>query len=182
MTIALPPELVDQIVLATFASYAALSFRPQPTKFTILASFVLVHHTGPPETTRIQVMSLGTGSKCLPRDKLPASGDALHDSHAEVLARRSATRWLAQEIMRDCDADEQPEASDTSQDTPTSRSRSPWIFRESCGKGKYRLRDGVKLVLYVSTVPCKARSLYEQRTFLTVFRHFPLPTCTDCMF
>lgn len=177
---ALPEELVDQIVSVTFASYAALSFRPQPTKFTILASFVLVHHADLPETSRIQVISLGTGSKCLPENRLPVSGDALHDCHAEVLARRGAIRWLAQEVMRDYSVDSKE--SDNSQEESKSQCRSLWICRESYDNGKYRLRDGVKLVLYVSTVSCKTCMRSEQGTFLTSCRHHLLAKCVNCMF
>lgn len=180
MSSTLPLELVDEIVSATLASYATLSFRPQPTKFTILASFVLVHHTGLPDTTRVQVISLGTGSKCLPENRLPACGDALHDSHAEVLARRGVVRWLAQEVLRDCAVDER--APDTCQGTSTSGGRSLWICRKSCGSGKYRLRDGVRLVLYVSTVPCKVRPPLEQRMSSTHCRHRLHSTCSNHMF
>lgn len=35
-----------------------------------------------------------TGVKCLPHDKLSQIGDCIHDSHAEVLARRSFVRCV----------------------------------------------------------------------------------------
>lgn len=167
MAAALPPELIDQIVSATFESYAALSFRPQPNKFTILASFTLIRHTVDSDTDqpRVQVISLGTGSKCLPENRLPPSGDALHDSHAEVLARRGAVRWLAQEIIRDNGGmpSDRPEADVERKGLY----QSPWICR-GCG-GKYHLKNGVKPYLYISTVPCKAQTLIEHRySFLTL--------------
>ncbi|QRW19197.1 hypothetical protein RhiXN_00603 [Rhizoctonia solani] len=53
-------------------------------QFTVLAGIVL-HDSDSGQT---ECISLGTGAKCLPFNKLPKSGEALHDSHAEVLARR----------------------------------------------------------------------------------------------
>lgn len=183
MTPTLPPELVDEVVSATFASYATLYFRPQPGKFTILASFVLLQHSGLPDTTRIEVISLGTGSKCLPENRLAASGDALHDSHAEVMARRGAIRWLAREVLRDTVAHVAHEkATETLQDMSVSRCRSLWIRRESHGQGKYRLRDGVSLLLYVSTVPCKVRIPYEMSNVVDLSSHRSFSTWSDCIF
>ncbi|KAK0191364.1 adenosine deaminase/editase [Armillaria mellea] len=94
--------------------------------FTILASVFLT------DEGRTKVISIATGTKCLPTSRLPTQGEALHDSHAEVLARRGAIRWCMEEILR-----------------PTT---SDWIVRQT--NGKYALRDGVALNLYISTVPC----------------------------
>lgn len=154
-----PLELVNQIVSATFDTYKRLSYRPQPNKFTILASFTLVRPfpdsnllAGSSSEAHILPISLATGSKCLPANKLPPCGDALHDSHAEVLARRGAVRWLAQEILRDLHHSESY--------------RSDWLRRVGREAGrslKYCLRDGVKLYLYVSTVPCKVTVPLERQ-------------------
>ncbi|CUA76839.1 tRNA-specific adenosine deaminase 1 [Rhizoctonia solani] len=57
-------------------------------QFTVLAGVVLYDRA----SERLECVSLGTGAKCLPSAKLPKSGEALHDSHAEVLARRAAVR------------------------------------------------------------------------------------------
>ncbi|KAF8488931.1 hypothetical protein F5888DRAFT_1750230 [Russula emetica] len=46
-----------------------------------------------------QLLAGGAGVKCLPTSCLPVRGDALHDSHAEVIARRGAIRsWLLEEV------------------------------------------------------------------------------------
>lgn len=125
---------VDDIAAGVLDIYAVLNFKPPDGQFTILAAFVL----GTPETSK--VISLGTGSKCLPASRLPKTGDALHDSHAEVLARRGAIRWFLEEIVRS-----------NPTNTPESCS-SPWIRRGE--EGRYALAPGVELGLYVSTVPC----------------------------
>ncbi|KAH8106293.1 adenosine deaminase/editase [Cristinia sonorae] len=129
------PDDVARVILAL---YSRLAFNPPPRQFTILAAFALCEEG----TSTIKVISLGTGSKCLPAIRLCKEGDALHDSHAEVIARRGAMRWLMEEVDRACRV----------HSAGTNAILSPWLQRLS--DGKYALRDGVKLILYVSTVPC----------------------------
>lgn len=123
------PDHVASLVLAT---YSKLNFKPPSGQFTILAAFVLR------TTDQLKIVSLGTGSKCLPAERLPKAGDALHDSHAEVLARRGAIRWLLEEIARVC-----PEDADYA---------SPWLTRGA--DGLFMLHETVQLDMYISTVPC----------------------------
>ncbi|KAL1946734.1 hypothetical protein VTO73DRAFT_14838 [Trametes versicolor] len=123
------PDHVASLVLAT---YSKLNFKPPSGHFTILAAFVLR------TAEQLKVVSLGTGSKCLPAERLPKSGDALHDSHAEVLARRGAIRWLLEETARVCSED--------------SDYASPWLVRGA--DGRFMLREAVRLDMYISTVPC----------------------------
>ncbi|KAI0370168.1 hypothetical protein BV20DRAFT_944448 [Pilatotrama ljubarskyi] len=141
MTYELPVDTYDgRVELQTVARRIAracvhflqLNFKPPEGQFTVLAAFILR------TTEELKLISLGTGSKCLPATRLPENGDALHDSHAEVLARRGAIRWLLEEIGRHC-----------SENVPyTSR----WLDRHS--DGNFTLREGVKLDMYISTVPC----------------------------
>ncbi|CAN0420279.1 unnamed protein product, partial [Ectocarpus sp. 8 AP-2014] len=44
------------------------------------------------------VVSLATGNKCVGRDKIPDDGSVVHDSHAEVLARRALLLRLWREL------------------------------------------------------------------------------------
>ncbi len=121
----------DAVATLVLSEYSKLDFRPPDGQFTILAGFVLQN------SEELKLISLGTGSKCLPAARLPEAGDALHDSHAEVLARRGAVRWFLEEIARSCTA---PEPA------------SSWICRQ--GDGKYALNTGTTLNMYISTVPC----------------------------
>ena len=127
----------DNVATLALATYSRLKFKPPDGQFTILAAFVL---RTPKE---LKLISLGTGSKCLPAARLPLSGDALHDSHAEVLARRGAIRWFLEEIGRCCSA--------------SADYVSPWITRDD--DGIFSLHDDVVLDMYISTVPCKPVSL-----------------------
>lgn len=67
--------------------------------------------------------------KALPFEKLPKQGDVLHDSHAEVIARRGLLLYLYQQIVREDGC----------------------LVRED---GGWRLRSGMVLCMYVSTLPC----------------------------
>ncbi|KAG9015596.1 hypothetical protein FRB90_004773 [Tulasnella sp. 427] len=144
---------VDAIAQRCISTYLDLpkSFHPTPRsngtpQWCILAGIVLSR----PETTLsarapststdlLKCISLGTGTKCLPESKLPPKGDILHDSHAEVLARRSAIRWLYEEILR----------------WTKNGERSDWVERGEKDEGElFRLKPGVQVHMYVSTLPC----------------------------
>jgi tRNA-specific adenosine deaminase 1 len=113
--------------------YGSLPLQPPPQQYTVLASFFLASNV-----TGHKIISVATGTKCLPSNKLPVDGESLHDSHAEVLARRGAVRWFLEEIRR-CN-------------TTNFAFESEWIYL--CD-GKYTLKADVRLILYISTVPCK---------------------------
>lgn len=132
----------DMVVSASLSQYSSLPFAPQPGKHTVLASFAL-HDARSPD--RVKLLSLGAGVKCLPESRLPARGDALHDSHAEVIARRGAIRWLLEEVQRDA------------QQSQNGHSTSEWVYAQD--DGLYALRDNVHLWMYASTVPCTYSTL-----------------------
>ncbi|EGO27228.1 hypothetical protein SERLADRAFT_434997 [Serpula lacrymans var. lacrymans S7.9] len=132
----MPSDEDDIFVTDSLAIYSSLNFKPAPGKFTIMASFAL---TSANNSTR-KVIALSTGSKCLPEVRLPLKGDILHDCHAEVLARRCAVRWFLEEIARFA-ADQ----------------RSEWIERHP--SGKFSLKEGLRMIMYISTVPCGDASM-----------------------
>lgn len=135
------------IAAASLALYSSLDYNPPKDKFTILASFVL----SATDPDQLKVISLATGLKCLPENRLPSDGDALHDSHAEVLARRGSIRWFMEEMQRVANAE------------PGTLTESPWI-RKDAFKGKFVLKDSVQLHMYVSTVPCEYVLHIDMRT------------------
>lgn len=132
-------------IVAIHGLYKTFGYTPPHSQFTILAAFYLTH----PELGS-KIVSVGTGTKCIPAAKLSDRGELVHDSHAEVVARRGAVRWLLEEVHRIASGTQ--EGSD-------------WLVRVSHGATRFRLRDGAKLHLYVSTLPCKfSYSLESRRT------------------
>ena len=148
------------IVSATLSQYSSLPFAPQPGKHTVLASFAL-HDT---HSGRVQLLSLGAGVKCLPASRLPVRGDALHDSHAEVIARRGAVRWLLEEVQRDVKAQAQCAPAPA------------WVCTRK-DDGLYVLRDNVHLWMYASTVPCESSltNVHSPSSQKVIPRAFPSP-------
>lgn len=76
--------------------------------------------------------------RCLPREKLPINGDLLHDSHAEVLARRGFRIWLYAEMERSCE------------------NGSSWLRRVPGDNFVFGLQSHVEIFFYVSTLPCQS--------------------------
>ena len=72
----------------------------------------------------------------LPHARLPPHGDVLHDSHAEVIARRGLKLWLSDQLTGALKGAES-------------------CFERDSDLGRWVLRSGLQLVLYVSTLPCK---------------------------
>jgi tRNA-specific adenosine deaminase 1 len=95
----------------------------------------------------IQTISLGTGVKVLPASKLPPLGDGLHDCHAEILARRGFMRWLLQEATRIAQRDAARSAEEGVLTEEPVEDLLEW------SDGKFRLKSGIQIWLYVSTLP-----------------------------
>ncbi|KAH9175116.1 adenosine deaminase/editase [Lactarius sanguifluus] len=147
-------SIKNDVVTSILAQYDSLPWTPQPGKHTVLAGFALHDlHSG-----RTQLLALGAGAKCLPAGRLPVRGDALHDSHAEVIARRGAVRWLLEEAQRAAAHRHQDARGPSS-----SASASAWLSAcddsEEDGRPVFALRDGVRLWMYASTVPCGDASM-----------------------
>ncbi|PFH52543.1 hypothetical protein AMATHDRAFT_139845 [Amanita thiersii Skay4041] len=124
----------DDAVHTILNLYSSLSYTPPYSHYTILAAFYL-------SSTQNKIISLATGTKCLPTTRFPARGEALHDSHAEIVARRAALRWFLEEILR-----------------YHTLNNSEWIYWDVT-RGKYSLLAGVELNLYISSIPCGDASM-----------------------
>lgn len=86
----------------------------------------------------LQVISIGTGSKFLFEKNLNSEGNAVHDTHAEVVARRGFIRYIYNQIGQ--------HLSNGSLHT---------IFEKADDSAeKLRVKSDVKFHLYVSTAPC----------------------------
>lgn len=122
-------------VWQTLATRSLRFFRPG--QYTILAGIVLSNGD-----RDYKCISLGTGSKCLPQAHLPHAGEALHDSHAEVIARRGAIHWFLREM---CQSNEY---------------KSQWLLYSPDDR-RWHLKESVQVHMYVSTLPCTSAILSD---------------------
>lgn len=92
----------------------------------------------------LKVVSFGTGSKFLYEKHFDSKGNAVHDTHAEVVARRGFIRYIYNEINQ-CIANSSESIFERSDDL----------------NGKYRLKSGIKFHLYISSAPCGDARVYS---------------------
>ncbi|KAJ2449919.1 hypothetical protein EV183_004612 [Coemansia sp. RSA 2336] len=100
--------LADRIAQSVIKKYNELPKRGKPTvkgagarakeEWTVLAGFVIEDT----QTDQLECVSLGTGLKCQHREQLRPYGDSVHDSHAEVIARRALLVYLISSLEDIC--------------------------------------------------------------------------------
>lgn len=129
-------SLVDQIAQSCIDLYNKLpkTGKPVQKEWTVLSCIVIYDNM----SGNHEVISLGTGSKCIGAMKMSSSGDVLNDSHAEVFARRGFLLYLYDSI-----------------DKAFENCESIFIYEE----GKIRLRENIKFIFYSSQMPCGDASI-----------------------
>ncbi|XP_057531612.1 tRNA-specific adenosine deaminase TAD1 isoform X2 [Amaranthus tricolor] len=141
-------EIVSEKVFALYNSLPKKG-KPQGREVSVLAAFLL---SSPSQD--LEVVALGTGTKCLPRSSRSPNGDLINDSHAEIIARRALIRFFYSEIQRDCNFIKK-DGVDTSQelhgvnglDLPS------YLEIDRSGQGLYKIKEGWHLHLYISQLP-----------------------------
>ena len=125
----------DLIAATTIDLHAALPRHCKPIirsngipEWTILSSIILSSPSG------LLPISLGSGVKVISANRLPPLGDAVHDCHAEILARRGFMRWLVEEATRIIRGEGHSD-----------------MIRYS--DGRFRMKDDAEVWLYVSALP-----------------------------
>ncbi|KAF8113023.1 hypothetical protein N665_0058s0118 [Sinapis alba] len=140
-------EIVSEKVVSAYNSLPKKG-KPQGREVTVLSAFLV--SSAPPSQGEeaVEVIALGTGTKCVSRSLLSPRGDIVNDSHAEVVARRSLMRFFYSEIERMQGT--RNEAKRQRHDNTQTLELDP----SSPGVVKYKLRSGCHLHLYISQLPC----------------------------
>ncbi|KAM8892564.1 tRNA-specific adenosine deaminase 1 [Spinachia spinachia] len=134
--------LADEVAALCLERWKRLPRRGKPEagrEWTLLAAVLQVTRTA--NTVKKEVVSLGTGTKCIGRTAMSPRGDVLNDSHAEVIARRGCIRYLLQELNRAVRGEENS------------------VFTPADQRGRWRLRPGVSFLFFTSHTPCGDASI-----------------------
>lgn len=145
---------VCEVVLALYNSLHS-SGKPQAgedSEFTVVAAIV---QEGDSNVPKYNVVSLATGTKCIGKNSFHTNltGNLIHDSHAETLARRAfqvfLLRWI-ELLSSDCCSNAE-------------RTASPLLWNIETATAQ--LKPDVRYYLFVSDSPCGAASTYPSETF-----------------
>ncbi|XP_044050147.1 tRNA-specific adenosine deaminase 1 [Siniperca chuatsi] len=134
----------DEIAKLCYERFNQLPRRGKPEpgrEWTLLAAVVKITRCANSDTVEKEVVSLGTGTKCIGQTAMSPNGDVLNDSHAEVIARRGCIRYLIQELHR------------AVSDGDSS------VFCQADQRGKWRLQPGVSFLFFTSHTPCGDASI-----------------------
>lgn len=129
-------EIVNEIVNSCLYVYTKLpkTGKPVEKEWTVLSCVVQYNVLG----GTYDVVSLGTGSKCIGAVKMTPDGTLLNDSHAEAFARRGFLLYLYDNLER------------------TLKNESS-IFTHECGK--FVLKEDIVFIFYSSQLPCGDASI-----------------------
>lgn len=131
-------ELANRISELCLTSYGKLPNAKRllkDTEWTIYTAIVMERDK------QLDVVSSGTGTKCIGSMMLSENGDILNDSHAEVICRRAFLRYLMSEIR--------------ATKAPSGQS----IFKLDEEMKKFKL-DNVKFHMFTTSSPCGDASIY----------------------
>ncbi|MQM05203.1 hypothetical protein Taro_038014 [Colocasia esculenta] len=160
-------ERVAEAVLSLYYSLPKKG-KPQGRETTVLAAFLLSSPTG-----GLQVVSLGTGTKCIGGSLLSPRGDIVNDCHAEIVARRALLRFFYSEIGRAkaaCSVEHGFEGSHGELLENGATSGSVFCLDADAlagGREKFVLKPGWELHLYISQLPCGITSITSSKLPLT---------------
>eukprot|EP00934_Nitzschia_sp_Nitz4_P006820 Nitzschia sp. Nitz4//scaffold38_size140716//106606//107985//NITZ4_003159-RA/size140716-processed-gene-0.40-mRNA-1//1//CDS//3329550114//6810//frame0 len=133
-------DLIAECALKHFSELPTRAKPRENCEWTVFAAIVAVRQDHPP-----RVVSSATGTKCTTNRM---KGCVLHDSHAEVLARRGLMRTLWLELVGQTNSVESDKL----------------LLEASTTSEKHRLRADTHLFLYVSDSPCGDASIYATGT------------------
>ncbi|XP_029290595.1 tRNA-specific adenosine deaminase 1 [Cottoperca gobio] len=129
----------DEIAKLCYERFNKLPRRGKPEpgrEWTLLAAVVKITRCANSITVEKEVVSLGTGTKCIGQTAMSPNGEILNDSHAEVIARRGCIRFLIQALHRAVSGG------------------SSSVFCQADQRGKWRLQPGVSFLFFTSHTPC----------------------------
>ena len=148
-------DLADEIVLSCYRQFNLLSSRGKPlaNQWTHLAAFVSID-----ENNQIDVISIGTGTKCLggKKEERGINGCLLNDSHAEVIARRALIRFIYEDIIKE---------------------KYSIVVKDE--EKKFSLKKSIRIYMFVSFSPCGSAAFVSDPMKRPKFDHKSLHSSND---
>lgn len=121
---------------------------------------------------QLEVVALGTGSKCLGTNRWCSRGSLVHDSHAEVVAKRTFQLYLLQQL--EAAATGLPSVFQLSPELTLNspRDSSPHSLTDDEQHGsnssrepvKFQLKRNISFHMYLSHTPCGDCSIFSQES------------------
>ncbi|ELK36164.1 PREDICTED: tRNA-specific adenosine deaminase 1 [Myotis davidii] len=150
------PDEIARLCYEHYGSRLPKQGKPEPNReWTLLAAMVKIQPIAgqacdcPDKQVQVtkEVVSMGTGTKCIGQSKMSKSGDILNDSHAEVIARRSFQRYLLHQLHL---------AATLKEDS---------IFIPGTQRGLWKLRPDLSFLFFSSHTPCGDASIIPMLEF-----------------
>lgn len=126
-------DSIANLVLDCFNKTLPKTGKPHSNEWTVLSAIVKEFETN------LELVSLGTGSKCIGKNSLSKNGDVLNDSHAEVIARRGFLSYLYSEIELDSQSE---------------------IFNRN--NATFTLKNGVIFHFFTTHMPCGDAAIFPK--------------------
>lgn len=126
---------------------------PEQAKWKVLAGIAM---TKDEEMNDIQVISIGTGTKCISGEHISLNGATLNDCHAEIISRRCLKDFFYTQLELHLEGE---------------ADQSVFMRKED---GGFTLRPHIKFHLFISTSPCGDARIFcpkEEETTEQVDRH-----------
>ncbi|ESO98221.1 hypothetical protein LOTGIDRAFT_231337 [Lottia gigantea] len=139
-------QFADRIAELTYKQFNELpkTGKPQKDKEWTLLSSIVMSVESDVENAQLEVVSMGTGSKCLGRNKLSKNGDVINDSHSEIITRRGFLRFLYHELEQ------------------AYKGKESLVFNPPNEENRCTLKKNVKFHLFSSHTPCGDASIFPK--------------------
>ncbi|KAK4411371.1 tRNA-specific adenosine deaminase TAD1 [Sesamum angolense] len=134
----------EKVAASVVSVYSSLpkKGKPQGREVTVLAAFLL---STPSQD--LQVVALGTGTKCIGHTRRSVGGDVVNDSHAEVFY--AEIDCITKNYGKPSDGNGCLELKSDDMISLVFH-----VSSDELGKRKFKLKSGWQLHLYVSQLPC----------------------------
>ncbi|XP_055047639.2 tRNA-specific adenosine deaminase 1 [Misgurnus anguillicaudatus] len=135
----------DEVASLCYDHFNKLPKRGKPEvgrEWTLLAAVLQLTHSPENKSVHKQIVSLGTGTKCIGKSVMSVKGDILNDSHAEVIARRGCVRYLTDQLYKAVSG------------------QSSAVFCPGTEKGRWMVKPFVSFIFFTSQTPCGDASIF----------------------